>query len=183
MRDAGSAFHRVAFRMQTVANGVIIAMGLLTAFTLARRWTTEYHDGLSRNAPVAYPAGPDPRPGTHLSQDLIKWDAPTLVLVLSTTCRFCSQAAPQYARLADRARRRNRRVLAIFPQRLVEARYYLAKSNIYADLVIQGLPSVVGASATPTMILVGKGGTVWACSVGAIPLKDEEQFVNSFNLR
>lgn len=87
----------------------------------------------------------------------------TLVLILSTNCKFCRMSAPFYREMASKLDARHRMV-AVFPQSSEEIqRFENLGCEIRSEIPIETL----GISGTPTAILVSRNGTVIQSWIGA----------------
>lgn len=72
--------------------------------------------------------------GTQLELAGVSWQADkSVVLVLSTTCGFCTASAPFYRRLTSVTEASGARSLAVFPQSVSEVERYLASAGIAVD--------------------------------------------------
>jgi thioredoxin-related protein len=101
--------------------------------------------------------------GTKMMLPDVNWSTSpkTLLLVLSTDCKYCTASAPFYRRLVNNAAETaNTRLIAIFPQSTNESRKYLAKQEVKIDALKQAVPASVGVRGTPTLILVDSNGVV-----------------------
>jgi len=107
--------------------------------------------------------------GTKVSLPGIDWskNARTVVLVLSTTCHFCSESAPFYEKLQQQ-KPNDVRVVAVLPQPLEDSRNYLNKLGVSVTDVVQGSLASVGVSGTPTLLLVYNEGSVTGSWVGKL---------------
>lgn len=120
----------------------------------------------SRPQPQASVRPQSPRqilPGTSLSIPGVDWarQQQTLLLVLSTTCRYCTNSADFYKRvIAESAKNGRTRLVAVFPQSQDEAATYLAKLGLAFPTVLQTPPSALGLNGTPTLLLVDRQGKV-----------------------
>ena len=76
-------------------------------------------------------------PGTKISLSGIDWSRSerTLLLALSTTCHFCSESAPFYQKL-EQQKRDGVRLVALFPQPLLDSRTYLDNLGLKVDEVV-----------------------------------------------
>ena len=162
-------------KIELLANVAIILVALLLGGVLVKRY-------LWPGAGPPQAAAPERiKPGTKLSLPGVDWgrSRQTLLLVLSTTCRFCTESAPFYQRLArEKAGRTDVRLLASLPQTADESRKYLGEHGIAVDQVTQSAPSTAYARATPTLILVDQSGTVIDSWVGKLPPPQEEEVSN-----
>jgi thioredoxin-related protein len=82
----------------------------------------------------------------------------TLILALSSTCRFCTMSAPFYQRLASE--RKNVRLIAVLPQPEAESQKYLSDLGVSVDEVRRVSMRSLGVRGTPTLILVDGAGVV-----------------------
>jgi thioredoxin-related protein len=159
-------------KIEIAANIAIIAIALLIGGVVVKRYLlTERH------------AVPDTRitAGSKVSLPDIDWakSDQTLLLVLHKGCRFCSESAPFYRRLVqETAVRNNVQLIAVLPEEVNEGRKYLSDLDVPIDEVKQATPASLGASGTPTLILVNKAGEVTASWVGKLPAAEESEVLN-----
>jgi peroxiredoxin len=176
-----------AFRVaQLMGNVGIVVISLLLSLIVLDRYL-----GLSTRDQAEFAQmnkGRPPSSARPPAEDLIGKQVPvssinwtdsskTLVLVLSTTCRFCTESAPFYSRLAEERSRSGFKMVAILPQEAQEANRYLETHNIKVDHVVTGSPSSVGVSATPTLLLVDQAGTILDHWRGKLPSDKEESVI------
>src|ERR1044072_8726218 len=121
----------------------------------------------NRPAPV-----PEVSVGSQISIPDKNWSQSkrTLVLALSTNCRFCTENAEFYRQLlATIENKPEIGTLALYPETLPEAEQYSQQHQIHiADTRQVSLPSL-GIPLTPTLLLVDQSGTVvslWNGRVG-----------------
>jgi protein-disulfide isomerase len=157
--------------LNTVANIALIAASLAVVATSSLDLYSRYH-------PAAAPASATPRP-THVSfQPGVK--APvvpgvdyassdrTLVLFLSTHCKYCEISLPFYRDLSGRlGSNAARHIVAVFPQAAAEVKAFKEKENLDMDTVSGTQITDYGITGTPTLLLVGKDGNVINSWVGA----------------
>ena len=155
-------------KIELLANLAIIAIALLLGIVLVKQY-------LLRGTPPALPAAPAEagiRPGTKLELPGIDWtqSQQTLVLALSEGCRFCTESAGFYQRLAkEKARGEDSpRLIAVLPQEVGQGQAYLNQLGVAIDEVRQIQMSALGVRGTPTLILVDNQGTVKASWVGKL---------------
>lgn len=156
-------------RLEAAAYVSIIILALVTSSVLIKRYWVGAA-GATRDPHVAA--------GTKVSLPGVRFDGrPTLVMALSTTCRFCKESAGFYRRLAEEASRQGGvRLVAVLPQPAGEARQYLDGLGVGVEAVESPLESV-GASVTPTLILVDEAGVVRRSWVGKLPEREEEDVI------
>lgn len=161
-------------RLELLANIAIIIVALLLGGVLIKRYLLPGQPG--PEAPEAVRV----KPGTKLSLSGLDWGKSdkTLLLVLSTNCKYCTESAPFYRRLAgQRAGRRDVRLIAVLPQGAGEAQQYLRDHDIPVDEVTQAAPGAFYARATPTLIVVDRTGSVVESWVGRLPAEEEAEVV------
>ena len=158
-------------KTEMMANIAIVVVAILLCVVLVKNYLL--------------PAPQPPRPeaiaaGTKLSLPGIDWKANgrTLVLVLSTTCRFCTESGPFYQRLAqERANNQNIHLVAVFPQPLEEGQKYLSDLGVTVDEVRQARLDSIGIMATPTLILANADGAVAESWLGKLPGEKESELL------
>jgi thioredoxin-related protein len=165
----------LAKRIELLANVAIIIVALLLGVVLVKRYL------LPQEQPPA--ARSQIQPGTKLSLPGVDWGKSdrTLLMVISTDCRFCTESAPFYQRLAqEKAKRGRGSIVAVLPQGADEAKKYLDDHGIAVDEIKQAIPGAVGARGTPTLVLVDRKGSVVEAWVGKLPLAQESGVLNRF---
>jgi len=135
--------------------------------------------------PYIFPAVPKSVPtnegikiGTKLTLTDVDWNKSekNLVLVLSSTCRFCNESAPFYQKLAaQKTGQNNIRLIAVMPQTAAEAKQYLDNHKISVDEIKQTNPDTINVRGTPTLVLVDNTGAVVQSWVGKLPPEKEEE--------
>jgi thioredoxin-related protein len=83
----------------------------------------------------------------------------TLLLVLSTQCKYCTASAPFYRRLAAEAADKTDLVV-IAAQSPNETREYLHRLGVSVHDVRQILPDSIEINATPSLVLIDSQGIV-----------------------
>ena len=159
-------------RIEMISNIAIIVLAILLGGMLISRYFTQ-------------PGPPPPASensmltvGTKLPTSNVDWSASekNLVLVLSTTCRFCAESVPFYQRLTERnAKDKSVRVIAVLPETVDASRQYLSENQIAVDEVLKGNPSDLMVRGTPTLILIDKIGIVLNSWVGKLPSDKENE--------
>ena len=169
-----SEVRSISNKIEVVANVSIIAAAIV--FLLSMGWFF-----LRNDAAVPRPRSAIEK-GTKLTLPNVDWSASpqTLLLVLSTKCKYCTVSAPFYRRLVDHAAvTRNTRLMAVFPQPVDESRAYLATNNVGIETLQQLQPASLGVKGTPTLILVDSNGAVIESWDGMIPPDAESQVLAS----
>jgi len=154
---------------------IVIVAILLTAVLINIGLRPAIHRSVAENPRIM--------PGTKLSLPGVDWNdgSQTLLMVLSTNCRYCAESVPFYQQLAQqKAKRGDIRLVAILPQSISEAQKYLNDKHISVDEVRQSVFGAVYAGATPTLILVDRTGSVVQSWVGKLPVQKEEEVLGRF---
>jgi len=157
-------------RIELVANVSIIVVALVICGALVKRFLIK-----TASAPNEVPGV---SAGTKLNLTDVDWakNGRTLLLVLSTNCKFCSAGAPFYQHLATRAESTNTtKLMAVLPQELEQSRQYLKSLNVSIDEVKQTQPASLGVRATPTLILINNSGVVIHSWVGQLSSDKEAE--------
>lgn len=116
--------------------------------------------------------------GRKLSMPNVDWkqNGQTLLLVLSSTCHFCTESAPFYKRLAQE--RSNTRLIAVMPQDVRDGKQYLDDLGVAVDEVRQTSFDLLQVKGTPTLILVNSDGVSTDSWVGKLPDDLEIEVLN-----
>lgn len=165
--------------LEVSANVAIIVVAVLLCVVLVKSYVIP--------APTRQAAGePAGTRGIMKSGDAVAvsgvdWEknGKTLLMVLSTTCHFCTQSGPFYQRLVKE--HGDAKLVVLVPQSASEGQSYLKELGVEVDDVRQASLGDLGVSGTPTLILVdGKGvaADVW---VGAMSPNRENEVVNRLN--
>jgi hypothetical protein len=173
--------------LERLANLGIIVVSVLAAATLIRDLQ---RDRPSASSPTQGQAQAQARPrspalpvtGTAVSMPGIDWagQEQTLVLVLSTTCRYCTNSAEFYKRvIAESERHRRTRLVAVFPQSQSEALTYLSRLGLTFGTVLQAPPAALGLNGTPTLLLVDRRGKVVRGWNGQLPQAREAEVIEA----
>jgi thioredoxin-related protein len=99
-----------------------------------------------------------------------------LLLVLSDSCKYCTESAPFYQRLVqEQAQRKTFRLTAVFPQPVSDGRNYLNGLGVAIDDVRQLSPGAIKIRGTPTLLLVDNAGVVTNEWLGKLPPEKEAE--------
>lgn len=159
---------RLVRKIEIVANVCIIVVAIVVCVAAVRYFRTK---ASSSQAPTPAMAA-----GTRINLPNQDWasSGKTLLLVLSTNCKYCSASAGFYQRLIGAASS-NTRFVAVFPQSPEESKKYLNALEVTIDDVKQISPASFGVAASPTLILVNSEGSVINSWVGQLsPDKEAE---------
>ena len=159
---------QLAKRIELVANVCIIAVTLVICGALVKRF-------LLKPATASEVSGV--AVGTKISLSDVDWakNGKTLLLVLSTNCKFCSKSAPFYQRLLIKTE--STKLVAVLPQNVEQSKEYLKALNVPIGDIKQGVPAAIGVRATPTLILVNSAGLVTDSWVGQLSVDRENEVI------
>lgn len=159
-------------RIETVANVCIIVVAIVVCIAAVRYFRTKASDSQAATRPIAA--------GTKInlqSQDWAK-NRQTLLLALSTNCKYCSASAGFYQRLVNDASS-NTRLVAVLPQTREESYSYLRDLKVTIEDVQQVSPASLGVRGTPTLILVNGEGTVTKSWAGQLSPEKEQEVLSA----
>jgi len=162
--------------IELTTNIAIITVAILLSIVLVKNYLLPG----SKSEPGAPPTVPV---GTKISLQDVNWAAKkrTLLMALSDTCRYCTESADFYKKLAqERAKHDDVRIIAVLPQDVSAAQAYLNKLGFSVDEVRHSPLDAVGVQATPTLILLDDKGVVTASWVGKLPPEKETEVINRF---
>jgi hypothetical protein len=100
----------------------------------------------------------------------------TLVIMMSTKCKFCLASLPFYSQIGDRENAMNGvlHIVAAFPNSSEEVNRFAAE-NFFPIETVAGLNlEEVGLRYTPTLVLVDNGGTILDTWVGQLTQEGEQ---------
>lgn len=162
-------------RIELLANIAIIIVAVLLGGVLVKRYLLPQAESPQAQARI--------QPGTKLSVPGVEWDKNerTLLLVLSTSCHFCTESSPFYQRLAqEKARKGGVGLVAVLPQSVDESQKYLNGLGVSVDDIKQAGLDAVQVRGTPTLILADRTGAVVESWVGKLPAEAEAEVFARF---
>ena len=116
--------------------------------------------------------------GKPVSLEGVNWkeNRRTLILYLSTQCRYCHESSPFYQRLvAMNTKNKDLKLVAVLSQPVDDAVKYLKSNSIGIEQVYNGSLVNIGVRSTPTLLLVNEEGVVSDFWRGKLtPEKEEE---------
>lgn len=106
----------------------------------------------------------------------------TLVLYLSTTCRYCNESSPFYKRLVEKySDDKNVKLIAVLPQSVDVAKEHLKSLGVNINDVYNSQLTSIGVSATPTLLLVNESGVVSDMWRGKLTDERETEVLNKLS--
>lgn len=158
-----------ASKVELFANIAIVIVALLIGGVLAKRNFFDNQSQAKSETSII---------GSKISLPEVDWEKnqKTLLLVLSKDCRYCTESLPFYQQLAKEALARgNVKLIAVFPQSVVESKHYLNEAGIAIDDIRQATPATFGVRGTPTLILADSEGAAKKSWMGKLsPDKEGE---------
>ena len=98
-----------------------------------------------------------------------------VVLVLSTTCRYCTESAGFYRELYQECKKQHIRVVAVLPQPVNDAQAYLKGELVEVDEIRQASLSDLQVRGTPTLLIIDDKGLVKNAWTGKLPDSVEKE--------
>lgn len=89
-----------------------------------------------------------------------KQNKKTLVLYLSTTCRFCKESSPFYQKLVQESQAKGVKLIAVLPQPVEEAKNYFKEQNVKIEEIYNVSLAPIGVRGTPALLMVNENGIV-----------------------
>jgi thioredoxin-related protein len=174
-------------KLEIVANIAIIVLAVLLGGVIVKRYffTSAPAEEIAPAQSLASSNASAMQPGANVELANYNWSESdnTLVMVLSTTCHFCTESAPFYKRLMEaRADKKKLRVVAVLPQGEEEARKYLEKLGFAADEIRSAPPNALGVRGTPTLILTDSKGAAVNSWIGKLPAAKENEVLKAVHL-
>lgn len=165
--------------IQNATNVAILVVAVLLAIVLIKNY-------ILAEKPQAGPLpGPPPdnriAAGTQISIPNVQWPTsqPTLILALSDTCRYCTESADFYKRLAqENVKKKSVQIVAVLPQDLERGKKYLNELGVTVDDIRSIQLNQLGVRATPTLIMLDVNGKVSESWVGKLPKEKEDEVLS-----
>lgn len=170
----------MAKRIELVANvSIVLLVVVLLAERFTARTTPSTVSEATQNADT-YAVG------EHLDLPGLDPSASeaTLVLVVRSTCPYCTASMPFYSSLsAMRSANPDRRLVAASWEAEDVTRRYLEEHHVVVDKILSVSPKSLRVPGTPTVILVNGKGTVQGAWVGKLSETHEQEVFRSFVTR
>lgn len=166
--------------VEFVANVAIILVAILLGAILVNRYLL--HPSSKEPSPLAQRETVQIKPGTKVSLPGMEWSNSrhSLLMVLSTNCRYCTESAPFYQRLAaEKAQHRDLNLVAVLPQNVEESEKYLSEHGINVNDIRRATLASLGVRGTPTLMLVDSTGSVINSWIGKLPATAETEVINA----
>lgn len=143
-------------------NAVLIATCCVVMYSV---WQRAYRPGTPGALVQGYQAG-DVAPEI----DGVRYQVRplTVILALSSTCKYCAEDADFYKALSQARTQRNFQLVVVGTEQPTTLTEYLRGLEINSDHLASVLPGTLRISGTPAIILVDSGGRVTSQWVGAL---------------
>lgn len=164
-------------KIELVANLAIIVVAVLLCLILVRSYL--FNSFPTTNNSATYNAPTLTGSKINLPELGLENNGDTLLLVLSTTCHFCTESMPFYQQLAKE--RGEIRMVAALPQPIASGTEYLKRYGVSVDEVKQSQLDALNVTGTPTLLLIDKAGVVKESWFGKLAPSQESEVLN--NLR
>ena len=162
----------IARTIEVIANVAIIFVAISLGIVLINRTIRSYRATVTQSTNTP--------PVNHQMIQLpgVDWskNEQTLVMAISSTCHFCTESAAFYR---DIRARTHVHTVAVLSQSINEGRDYLSNLGVQVDEVLQAPLSSIDVNGTPTLMLVGRDGTVIRTWIGKLPPESEKEVLLS----
>jgi hypothetical protein len=159
--------------LETIANiAVIIAAVALVAFLGQQEW-------IRHNLPSMATARTLEGKTIHLPGVQLAAQSRTLVIAISTQCRFCRDSEPFYKELAEKSTS-HVKLIAVLPQPQSEAEQYVRQAIGPSVQVVSTPLNSLGVTGTPTLLLIDGSGRVQKAWVGKLDGPAQQQVQSLF---
>jgi len=107
----------------------------------------------------------------------------TLLLVVSTRCEYCRQSLAFYKEISDKVHQNSNatQVVAVFPNAPAEVEQYTRDNNLDFHTVPAVKLADVRVSATPTIFLVGRDGSIQDFWIGALSAPSQQEVLRTID--
>lgn len=146
-------------KLETVSNICVTVASLTLVAVLAAGWTRGASTVQSPPRPeLSYVEG---RPSPRLSGLATGMGRPTLLLFVRSTCKYCTESLPFYARLTDGSMSASRAdVIAVTQESVEQCRAYLTQGGVAIAKVVSASGGEAHVRGTPTLVLLDGEGVV-----------------------
>lgn len=167
----------LARKIEFIANVSIIIVAMLLVIVLTKQYLIRTTQG---ETPIV--DSRQSRIGSKTAALNINWsqNGQTLLLAISSTCRYCTESAVFYQRVVNG--NTNTTIVAVMPQTADDARKYLDDQKIRVNEIRQASLESLGVTGTPTLILVDGNGIVTGWWVGKLSTSQETDVLHRLHV-
>lgn len=157
-------------KVQFLSNIATIVIALLLGFIVVKQFSASEsvnsNSAQRANSASQTPAKQSVAQNTAIGKSVpienVNWkeNKKTLVLYISTTCRFCKESSPFYQKLVQESNSKGVKIIAVLPQPVEEGKNYLKEQNVKIEEVYNTSLTSISVSGTPNLLLVNEVGVV-----------------------
>lgn len=157
-------------RLEAISNLCLIATCVvLSAGVVKRFWGADARPTISQDAGYAKGEKLPPIEGLRLGEK-----PKTLLLFLSSGCRFCTESMPFYAKLSGARHLVGYQLVVLGKEPQNALVDYVSKHGVEADRVLTVRPGTLKVGATPTIIVADNAGRVQGHWRGVLGARESE---------
>lgn len=119
-----------------------------------------------------------------ISSEQFNKAAKTVVIVVRSTCQFCTSSMPFYAKLADAAKASGMpsvQLIAVSYEDEPTIQSYFSHHGVAAPTVISSQASVIARAKTPMVLVVDNDGMVVEALLGQLTHSEESRILRVLN--
>jgi hypothetical protein len=156
--------------LEAAANvSFVIGVVLLVSFSAIRTFSTPAHPSAQEGVAVGTSLMPD----EHSSA----WPNRTVLVVVSSTCRFCTASMDFYRQLSQQVARNAKLSIRFVSAESADTLSGYLQRNGLAGVQIGPLPPGYSIGGTPTLLMLDRDGRVSHGWLGQLSSEQEEQVV------
>lgn len=181
-------FRRTQFLsyIATIVIAVLLSLMVVKQYFFASEPSNKFSQRVissSTTLPETRRPVPESPVGKTITLENINWkeNKKTLVLYVSTTCRYCTESSSFYQRLVQENSARGVPIVAVMPQPIEEATAYLKANNVNIWQVYNSSLESIGVRATPTLLLVDENGVVVESWRGKLAENKEAEVISKLS--
>ncbi|HVF55789.1 MAG TPA: hypothetical protein VM934_06540 [Pyrinomonadaceae bacterium] len=105
----------------------------------------------------------------------------TLLIAMSTKCRYCNESVPFYKQLAEaqRASGKATHIVAVFPNAEGEVKQYLQQNNLNLETITDIDLKALNINGTPSAVLIDSSGKVSDFWIGKLPQDIQQRVIKA----
>jgi hypothetical protein len=161
--------------LDKIANIAIISVALLMGFVIIKNYLFEKANNTQTLSAVV---------GRKVSLSEVGFEKSSLsvVLLLSTQCRYCAQSMPFYKALSDMRRKPESsfQLFTVFPQDRLTVESHLKDFGLSTDAIETGPKffQEMGVLTTPTLLLVNSKGVIEKAWAGELTVNSQNEVIS-----
>lgn len=160
-------------KIEVAANTAIILVAIILGFVLVKKFV------LADEPAPNSPRQPQVGSSVYLTGADFSSKDKNLILALKKGCKYCTESASFYQKLAAAAGEKNVSLMAVFPHSAEEGQAYLKELNVPVAENKKADFATLGVGGTPTILLVNKEGEIQKYWVGKLKPEQETEVLNS----